>query len=77
VDRYPDESAASFSLGNRQAVVGAEEKFSKIKKIVAGKAPAGGVEAERRVDSPGGGLPMDIKGINFRVAGMMQRGGFV
>jgi hypothetical protein len=35
------------------------------------------VEAERRVDSRDGGLFMDIKGINFRVAGMVQRGGFV
>jgi len=41
------------------------------------KSRPGGVEAERRVDSPDGGLPMNIKGINFRVAGMVQRGGFV
>jgi hypothetical protein len=33
--RYPDESAASFSLGNRKAVVCPEEKFSKMKKIIS------------------------------------------
>jgi len=41
------------------------------------KSRPGRVEAERRVDSPDGGLPMDIKRINFRVAGMVERGGFV
>jgi len=36
-----------------------------------------GVKPEGRVDRLDGGLSMDIKGINFRVAGMVQRGGFV
>jgi len=35
------------------------------------------VKAEPQVERLDGGPPMDINRINFRVAGMLQRGGFV
>jgi hypothetical protein len=39
--RYPDESAGEPFMRNNAAVMCAEEKFSKIKKITPVKKPAG------------------------------------
>ena len=63
----------------------AERKFNIIKQITLtkkrnrekAKSRPGGVQAKRRVGRIDGGLPMDINRIKFRVAGMVQRGGFV
>ena len=75
--RYPDESAAESTRGNQAAMMYSEAKFSKISQFTHSKEPAGRIKPERRVAGIEGGLPMDSKYINFRVAGLVKRGGFV
>jgi len=55
----------------------AEAKFCKINQVIPFKEPADRGEGGRRVDKIDGGLPMDNKCINFRVAGLVKQGGFV
>ncbi len=55
----------------------AEAKFSKINQLTHSKSQPGRMNTERRVSRLCGGLPMDIRCINFRVAGIVKQSGFV
>jgi hypothetical protein len=55
----------------------AEAKFSKINQLTPSKTRPGGMKTEPRVDRRDGGLPMESTCIEFRVAGIVKKGGFV